>query len=561
MTKLKWLLSGAMLLQALTAAHAAGPKVQTLDLPMKVTIGLSTKPGCEPNCQAWISAQGKITAGHTLKEFKAVLRQLKGRKVPVFLHSGGGDVSEAYAIGNLIRANGLDTAVINAEARPSEFGVCASACVFILAAGKRRFAGPRARVGVHQLLVHDPSMIFHPRLSATQALEAMFYREMQQYFTSMGVSQDIVRLARSAPFSSMYWMTQAELDLTKLVTSRASGLELVPDLPPPAVAAAPPAATVFPLSQNSVLVPLGEMPPPVASAPCTAPAAGKGPETSTPQPQAGECKNGVVVSVVAGGKRCFEPGSGSSFKDCPECPEMVVVPAASFIMGSPQREPERFGSEGPQHEVNFARPFAVGKFAVTFSEWDACTANRGCGGYMPDDQGGRRGSYPVINVNWADAHGYVAWLSKKTGKKYRLLSEAEREYVTRAGTKTPFWWGGAITPCEANYCGDCNAYKGGGRKGEYRLKTMPVDSLQANPWGLFHVHGNVSEWVEDCWHDSYDGAPQDGSAWTAGRCNSHVFRGGSWANNPGVLRAASRLTETNNPRMGTIGFRVARTLD
>ena len=229
-------------------------------------------------------------------------------------------------------------------------------------------------------------------------------------------------------------------------------------------------------------------------------------------------------------------------------------------MGSPESEPERFGSEGPQHEVTFARPFAVGKFAVTFAQWDACTADNGCGGYWPEDQGGRRGSYPVINVSWADAHAYVAWLSKKTGRNYRLLSEAEREYVTRAGTKTPFWWGEEITPCEANYRGDVDPYKGGGQKGEWRLKTMPVDSLQANPWGLFHVHGNVSEWVEDCWNSPYRGAPQDGSAWTTGPCNARVLRGGGWASSPGVLRAASR-SSLSSQRTGSIGFRVARTLD
>ena len=471
-------------------------------------------------------------AGRTLKEFKAVLRQLKGRKVPVFLHSGGGDVREAYAIGNLIRANGLDTAVINGEISPGEFGVCASACVFILAAGKRRFAGPRARVGVHK--PENFWLFINPTGALTETLEANIYREMQQYFTSMGVGQDIMRLTQSAPHSYMHWMTPAELDTTKLVTSRTSGLELVPDPPlPPRVAAL-----------------------------CAASATGKGLEGSTQQPKAGDCKSGADVSMAAGGKSCFDPGSGRGFKDCPECPEMVVVPAGSFIMGSPESEPERFGSESPQHEVTFAKPFAVGKLAVTFSEWDACAADNGCGGYRPEDQGGRRGGYPVINVSWADAQAYVGWLSKKTGKTYRLLSEAEREYVTRAGTKTPFWWGRAIAPCVANYCGDCEPYKGGGWTGEYRLKTMPADSLGANPWGLFHVHGNVSEWVEDCWHDNYGGAPQDGSAWTARNCGSHVLRGGGWSNSPGILRAASRVSLfRERGRTGFFGFRVGRTLD
>ena len=141
-----------------------------------------------------------------------------------------------------------------------------------------------------------------------------------------------------------------------------------------------------------------------------------------------------------------KPGSGESFRDCADCPEMVVAPAGSFDMGSPETEPDRMAQEGPRHQVTFAKPFAVGRFAVTFAEWDACAGDGGCGGYKPGDQGWGRGNRPVINVDWNDAKAYVRWLSKKTGKPYRLLSEAEREYVARAGTVTPFWWGSTITP-------------------------------------------------------------------------------------------------------------------
>ena len=167
-----------------------------------------------------------------------------------------------------------------------------------------------------------------------------------------------------------------------------------------------------------------------------------------------------------------KPGSGESFRDCPDCPEMVVAPAGSFAMGSPETEPDRMAQEGPQHRVTFAEPFAVGRFAVTFAEWDACAADGGCGGYKPGDQGWGRGNRPVINVDWNDAKAYVQWLSKKTGKPYRLLSEAEREYVARAGTATPFWWGSAITPADANYDGNY-IYAGGGERGEYRRATLP----------------------------------------------------------------------------------------
>ena len=153
------------------------------------------------------------------------------------------------------------------------------------------------------------------------------------------------------------------------------------------------------------------------------------------------------------------------FKECDKCPEMIVVPAGTFTMGSPSNEPQRREFED-QVRVAIAQPFAVGRFAVTFDEWDACVADGGCGGYRPSDEGMSRGRrQPVIDVSWDNTQTYVAWLSRKTGKTYRLLSEAEREYVTRAGTTTPFWWGTSITPMQANYNGSLT-YEGGGSKGE-----------------------------------------------------------------------------------------------
>jgi formylglycine-generating enzyme required for sulfatase activity len=143
----------------------------------------------------------------------------------------------------------------------------------------------------------------------------------------------------------------------------------------------------------------------------------------------------------------------------------------------------------------------------------------------------------VINVSWNDASAYAEWLSAKTGMPYRLLSEAEREYVTRAGTRSPFWWGGSISPEQANY--DGNYAYGNGPKGEYRQRTLPVGAFDPNPWGLYQVHGNVWEWTQDCWHIIYSGAPSDGSAWTAGNCNIRILRGGAWVDSPRVLRAAS----------------------
>ena len=250
---------------------------------------------------------------------------------------------------------------------------------------------------------------------------------------------------------------------------------------------------------------------------------------------------------------------GRVFRDCADCPEMVVVPAGTFTMGSPVSEASRDANEGPQRKVTIARPFAVGRFAATFDQWDTCVAAGGCNGYRPDDQRWGRGRLPVISVSWKDAKAYAAWLSRETGKNYRLLSEAEREYVTRAGTTTPFWWGSSIMTNQANY--DGRYTYGGSRTGSFPHRTVPVDSFEANPWGLHQLHGNVYEWTGDCWNDSYEGAPTDGSAWTTGECSNRVTRGGSWDRPPRELRAAYRRGFVADYRGNYLGFRLARTLD
>jgi WD40 repeat protein len=204
-----------------------------------------------------------------------------------------------------------------------------------------------------------------------------------------------------------------------------------------------------------------------------------------------------------------------TFRDLPDAPEMVVIPPGRFLLGSPEDEEGRDDDEGPQHEVTIGYAFAVGKFPVTFDEWDACVADGGCNGYRPDDQGWGRGNRPVINVSWNDAQAYVAWLSQKTGHAYRLLSEAEWEYAARAGTTTRFSFGNTITAAQASHNHDdkctCEACV------EVLLpeKTAPVGSFPPNAFGLHDMHGSVWEWVEDPWHAHYAGAPADGSAWTA----------------------------------------------
>jgi formylglycine-generating enzyme required for sulfatase activity len=238
---------------------------------------------------------------------------------------------------------------------------------------------------------------------------------------------------------------------------------------------------------------------------------------------------------------------------------MIWLPQGSFLMGSPETEPERFSSEGPQHQVHIRYPLAVGQYAVTFGEFDAFVADTNYE-HKPNDQGWGRGQRPVINVSWHDAQAYVKWLSQKTGEKYRLLSEAEWEYAARAGTSTAFWCGNSITTDQANY--DGNLSYNGSPKGEFRKKTLEVHSFQPNPWGLYQVHGNVWEWVQDKRHGSYEGAPADGSAWEAGGGESdmRVLRGGSWYFDPRFLRAAIRSGLVDGYRVSFLGFRLARTL-
>ena len=238
---------------------------------------------------------------------------------------------------------------------------------------------------------------------------------------------------------------------------------------------------------------------------------------------------------------------GRRFRDCAECPEMVVIPAGSFMMGSPESEDGREDGEGPRHEVRIEKAFAVGVYEVTFEEWDACVAEGGCGGYRPDDKGWGRGRRPVISVSWEDAQKYVEWLRGKTGEEYRLLSEAEWEYAARAGSRTRYSFGDDITENDADY-------------GRTVGREQPVGSYRANGFGLYDMHGNLYEWVQDCWNDHYEGAPADGRAWESGNCSRRVLRGGSWRSNPRYLRSATRLRIDSGFRYFFNGFRVARTL-
>ena len=256
---------------------------------------------------------------------------------------------------------------------------------------------------------------------------------------------------------------------------------------------------------------------------------------------------------------------GDTFRECAkDCPEMVVLPAGSFRRGSPNREGGRSRDEGPVRTVTVAKPFAVGKFEVTWDEWEACVAMRGCDGRPTGDSGWGKGQLPVINVSWDQAKAYVAWLSRMTGKQYRLLTEAEWEYAARGVTSAeaphpPYPWGDKASHEYANYGTDqCCTGRIEGQ--DQWFFTAPVGQFPANAFGLHDMHGNVWEWVEDRWHDDYSGAPLNGSAWTEGEDTKRVVRGGSWSNYPGLLRSASRIGGTAGARGNSSGFRAGRTL-
>ena len=283
---------------------------------------------------------------------------------------------------------------------------------------------------------------------------------------------------------------------------------------------------------------------------------------------------------------------GEVFRDCPDCPEVVVIPAGEFLMGASASERGRWDDEGPQHRVT-VRSFALGRFEVTRAEYEAfvsatgrpdgdrCWTDDGRGNWewrwrngasWRDPKFRQSDNHPVVCVSWDDAQSYVAWLRRETGESYRLASEAEWEYAARAGTSTPWYWGNSVV-------GQCVHANGGdfSLRRQYRrvegfgspascddgmVHTAPVGSYEANGFGLFDMLGNVREFLEDCWHENYEGAPRDGAAWTrGGDCGRRVLRGGSWGDVPRILRSAARRRSTTGHRVGGTGFRVARTLD
>jgi formylglycine-generating enzyme required for sulfatase activity len=266
----------------------------------------------------------------------------------------------------------------------------------------------------------------------------------------------------------------------------------------------------------------------------------------------------AVASVGAMAKIVKHPAPATSkplvVKDCRDCPEMVVVPAGEFMMGSPGAEPHR-GTEA-QHVVTIFRAFGVSRFEITFAEWDACVKDGGCDGFRPDAPWGR-GRMPVVNVNFKNATAYADWLSRKTGHTYRLLSEAEWEYAARAGSTTPFAFGPTLSAAQANF--DASEKTELNPKGVARGKAEPVGQFKPNAFGLYDMQGNVWEWVQDCWNDEYGpSTPRDGKSALTGDCAGRVLRGGSWEDGAADVRVAARVASAATDRSWSDGIRVAR---
>jgi formylglycine-generating enzyme required for sulfatase activity len=277
---------------------------------------------------------------------------------------------------------------------------------------------------------------------------------------------------------------------------------------------------------------------------------------------------GAVSALSSQQERALQPKD--SFKECTHCPQMIVVPAGSFTMGSPTMQPGRRADEGPQHEVTIASLFAVSTYAVTRDEFAAFVADTGydtgskCiisltpSGSEKESYSWRNagfeqtGSHPAVCVSWSDAQRYVDWLSKKTGKSYHLLSESQWEYAARAASTTTYYWGEVVGKNNANCSGCGSQWDNNG--------TSPVGSFKPNAFGLYDMAGNVWSWTEDCHHNGYAGAPADGSAWTSGDCSSRDLRGGSWNWNPIGLRSANRLGLDAGRRAYDLGFRIGRAL-
>jgi len=266
--------------------------------------------------------------------------------------------------------------------------------------------------------------------------------------------------------------------------------------------------------------------------------------------------NEVTISGERLASIATDAGERLAFRDrladgspCPHCPQMQVIPPGDFVMGSSKAVDSNRPNEGPAHRVSIAYPFAFGAYEITFDQWDACHADGVCE-YRGADERFGRGSRPAISLSLNDAHQFLTWLSDKTGHSYRLPSEAEWEHAAGAGSTTAYYWGDEIGKLNAA-CENC------GTKWDNR-RSAPTGTFPANPFGLYDILGNAWEWTADCWNDSYEGAPVDGSAWQEGDCKGHAMRGGAWFSFPVNLRTTTRFRAVVDNRYLSKGLRVVR---
>ncbi|SDC16133.1 Formylglycine-generating enzyme, required for sulfatase activity, contains SUMF1/FGE domain [Cupriavidus sp. YR651] len=315
----------------------------------------------------------------------------------------------------------------------------------------------------------------------------------------------------------------------------------------PATPAAP-AAKPEPKAESKP-APAPTQPPPAART--TPPPSAPAPAPAQPRSRTGgPIAQGTVTYPTEGKEAASNGGAkpsevkGGEIRDCPACPVLISLNPGSFTMGSATSDP----AERPPHRVNIPQSFAIGKYEVTNEQWNACADANACPriGTNPADAK----NAPVRDVSWDDAQQYLAWLSKTTGKTYRLPSEAEWEYAARGGTASAYWWGDQMRKGNAN-CKDC---------GDPWSDAAPanVGSFAANPYGLHDMNGSVWEWVADCWHSSYKNAPVDGRVWDEAACTARVIRGGSWREGASYMVSSTRFKYSTSVRQSQNGFRVAR---
>ncbi|WP_373416403.1 formylglycine-generating enzyme family protein [Pseudomonas sp. ABC1] len=275
----------------------------------------------------------------------------------------------------------------------------------------------------------------------------------------------------------------------------------------------------------------------------------------------------IVLGLLSNSIQAQDLSAPSTvFQDCPTCPEMVVLPSGEFTMGSPEDELGRQPDEGPLHQVTFAKPFAISRFHVTVEEWNTYTKETGVTLKDGDSRPGREciagtpryeqtPRHPAVCIDFHDVRNYIEWLAQKTGKPYRMLSEAEREYAARAGSSGPF-------PFPFDEDGEYQISKHANTYGprDGFSYVAPVGSFPANAFGAYDMHGNVYEWIEDCYHNSYNGAHSDGKARLTGECNLRVIRGNDWIEPPIFSRSGNRNERAPDIRGDWLGFRVAREL-